>query len=63
MNTAAKWATISLAVGWAFFEVGFGLSRARFVVQLLVRVPLYAIVLPMLKLLAGIAVLNNLLPH
>ena len=58
-DRAIEWATTCLLVSWPIFEVGFGMSRARLMIQILVRIPLYGIILVMLLVLAIAKFLNS----
>jgi len=58
-DRAIEWAATCLLASWAVFEVGFGMSRARLTTQILVRIPLYGIVLVMLSVLAMAKLLNS----
>jgi len=54
-----EWAATCLLVSWAVFEVGFGMSRARLIIQILVRIPLYGFIMLMLFVLAVAALFNG----
>ncbi len=58
-DRAIEWAATCLLVSWPIFEVGFGMSGARLVIQILVRIPLYGFIILMLLVLAIGTLLNN----
>ncbi|MBP7053913.1 MAG: hypothetical protein KBE65_23110 [Phycisphaerae bacterium] len=58
-DRAIEWAATCLLASWAVFEAGFAMSRARLIIQILVRIPLYGFIILMLLVLAIGTLLNN----
>jgi len=58
-DRAIEWAATCLLASWAVFEAGFAMSRARLIIQILVRIPLYGFIIVMLFVLAVARFLNG----
>jgi hypothetical protein len=61
MDKVTIWTAVSFFGGWILFEAGMALSHARWVVQILVRLPVYLFVLLML-LVFGLIALFSMFP-